>query len=432
MDYKLILEAIAAPTFMLDTNHTVIAWNRACEAFTGVLAKDIVGTQNAGKVLYGHDRPCLADIVLNNEIDYIGKLYIAHSKAKLHNGSRAENWHDNINGRRRYLIADAAPIHDENGNLIAAIESLEDATEAKALEDRLLLSDKVFTYTKQAILITDANHRIIQCNQAFETLTGYTLNDVQRKTTHIFASGKHDQDFYDDMQQQLDKTGHWEGEIWDKTKTGKLYVKWLTIDQVLHQKTDKVAFYISIFYDITEQKKAQDEIQHLAFHDALTGLPNRLLLQETLETNLKQAKRHGTKLAVLFIDLDGFKAVNDTFGHQAGDELLIEFAARIQKNLREVDTVARLSGDEFVAVVCEMLITKHITYIVEKLLHVLSEPYLGDRNVKVTPSIGVALYPENSNSVAGLLEQADKAMYQVKNKGKNAYLFAPENQASEE
>jgi PAS domain-containing protein len=167
MDYKLILEAISAATFVLDTNHEVIAWNKACESLTGMPAEKMLGQNNAGKILYGYDRPCLADIVLDNEIDYIGKLYVAHSQAKLNNGFRAENWHNNIHGQRRYLIVEAAPIYDKHGNLIAAIETLEDATQTKAQEDRLLLSDKVFTYTRQAILITDEKHKIIQCNQAF-------------------------------------------------------------------------------------------------------------------------------------------------------------------------------------------------------------------------------------------------------------------------
>jgi diguanylate cyclase (GGDEF)-like protein/PAS domain S-box-containing protein len=426
IDYQSIISALMVPTFVIDQNHVVIAWNRACEELTGTLAVDIVGQKRAWYGLYQEPRPCLADIVLDGELDYMDDLYIAHSKAKYNNGFRAENWHDNINGKRRYLIIDAAPIYDEQGELVAAMESLEDATEARAIENRLMLSDKVFTYTKQAIMITDEKFRIIQCNEAFETLTGFRLDEVRGQSTEVLQSDKHDAHFYEEMEQALTDTGYWEGEIWDKRKDGETYAKWMTVNQVRDPKTNKVSFYISIFYDITERVQTQNEIRHIAFHDNLTGLPNRLLFEDRLETSIKMAKRNSLMLAVLFIDLDGFKAVNDTYGHQAGDELLIDVADRLKSNIREVDTVARLGGDEFVVILTDINMRQNVTHVTRKLMESLNEPYLGLETPTVTPSIGIALFPEDGMDMETLIESADKAMYSVKSKNKNGYQFFTE------
>jgi diguanylate cyclase (GGDEF)-like protein/PAS domain S-box-containing protein len=300
---------------------------------------------------------------------------------------------------------------------------LEDATEARAIENRLMLSDKVFTYTKQAIMITDEQFRIIQCNEAFETLTGFRLDEVRGQSTEVLQSDKHDAHFYEEMEQALTDTGHWEGEIWDKRKDGETYAKWMTVNQVRDPKTNKVSFYISIFYDITERVQTQDEIRHIAFHDNLTGLPNRLLFEDRLETSIKMAKRNSLMLAVLFIDLDGFKAVNDTYGHQAGDELLIDVADRLKSNIREVDTVARLGGDEFVVILTDINMRQNVTHVTRKLMESLNEPYLGLETPTVTPSIGIALFPEDGIDMETLIESADKAMYSVKSKNKNGYQF---------
>jgi diguanylate cyclase (GGDEF)-like protein/PAS domain S-box-containing protein len=300
---------------------------------------------------------------------------------------------------------------------------LEDATEARAIENRLMLSDKVFTYTKQAIMITDEKFRIIQCNEAFETLTGFRLDEVRGQSTEVLQSDKHDAHFYEEMEQALTDTGHWEGEIWDKRKDGEIYAKWMTVNQVRDPKTNKVSFYISIFYDITERVQTQDEIRHIAFHDNLTGLPNRLLFEDRLETSIKMAKRNSLMLAVLFIDLDGFKAVNDTYGHQAGDELLIDVADRLNSNIREVDTVARLGGDEFVLILTDINMRQNVTHVTRKLMESLNEPYLGLETPTVTPSIGIALFPEDGMDMETLIESADKAMYSVKSKNKNGYQF---------
>jgi diguanylate cyclase (GGDEF)-like protein/PAS domain S-box-containing protein len=300
---------------------------------------------------------------------------------------------------------------------------LEDATEARAIENRLMLSDKVFTYTKQAIMITDEKFRIIQCNEAFETLTGFRLDEVRGQSTEVLQSDKHDAHFYEEMEQALTDTGHWEGEIWDKRKDGETYAKWMTVNQVRDPKTNKVSFYISIFYDITERVQTQDEIRHIAFHDNLTGLPNRLLFEDRLETSIKMAKRNSLMLAVLFIDLDGFKAVNDTYGHQAGDELLIDVADRLKSNIREVDTVARLGGDEFVVILTDINMRQNVTHVTRKLMESLNEPYLGLETPTVTPSIGIALFPEDGMDMETLIESADKAMYSVKSKNKNGYQF---------
>lgn len=332
IDFTSVVDSSSVATFVICVDHTVIAWNRACENLTGIKAEDILGTKDSWRGFYDSNRPCLVDVLVNNDDYRMEELYSAHGKSKISEGLHAEQWFLNINGRKRYLIFHAEPIYDDNGRLVAGVENIEDITEIKQVEERLMLSDKVFSYTNQSILITDAKQRIVQVNQAFTALTGYHLDEVIGKSPGILESGRHDEQFFRDMESELVKSGHWEGEIWDKRKDGTIYPKWLSITTVLDpDDNQKVTHYIAIFTDITERKKNEEEVRHIAFHDALTQLPNRMLFYDRLERAIKDAQREKSKVALMFIDLDRFKIVNDTLGHHIGDLLLQQVAERLKR-----------------------------------------------------------------------------------------------------
>jgi diguanylate cyclase (GGDEF)-like protein/PAS domain S-box-containing protein len=292
--------------------------------------------------------------------------------------------------------------------------------------------------THEAILITDADANIIRVNRAFTDITGYAPEEVLGKNPSMLSSGRHDKAFYAAMWQQLLDAGSWTGEVWDRRKNGQVYPKWLTITAVKNEE-QKTAQYVSIFSDITERKQAENEIHNLAFYDALTNLPNRRLMLDRFQLALSGSARHNQYGAVLFLDMDRFKVLNDTLGHDCGDLMLIEVATRIQSCVREVDTVARLGGDEFVVLLEELdagaiQASQKAALIAEKIRVSLSAPYrLKDNEHFSSPSIGVCLYHGNAESVDTLLKQADLAMYQAKNSGRNAVrFFDPEMQQAVE
>jgi len=282
--------------------------------------------------------------------------------------------------------------------------------------------------THDAILITDANANIIRVNQAFQDITGYSAEEVLGKNPRILSSGRQDKAFYAAMWQQLLATGSWTGEMWDRRKSGQIYPKWLTITAVKNEQ-GQTTEYVAIFSDITARKQAEEEIRNLAFYDALTKLPNRRLMLDRFHLALSVSARSHHYGAVLFLDMDKFKTLNDTLGHDYGDLLLIEVAQRIQSCVREVDTVARLGGDEFVVLLEEVdtgaeQASQKVALIAEKIRASLAAPYrLKDYEQHSSPSIGVSLYRGNAESVDALLKHADLAMYQAKDSGRNAVRF---------
>jgi len=425
IDFTSVVGSSSVATFVISADHTVLAWNRACEILTGVKAQEIVGSKSAWRGFYESERPCLVDVLVDEAEDRISEFYTDYGKSTYSQGLHAESWFFNINGKKRYLIFHAEPIYDENGQLIAGVENLEDITDIKQVEERLMLSDKVFSYTNQSILITDSKQRIVQVNQAFTELTGYRLDEVVGQSPGILESGRHDEQFFNDMEAELTKTGHWEGEIWDKRKDGTIYPKWLSITTVLDpDDNQKVTHYIAIFTDITERKKSEEEVRHIAFHDSLTQLPNRTLFYDRLERAIKDAQREKSKVALMFIDLDRFKIVNDTLGHHVGDLLLQEVAERLKDNIRSSDTVARLGGDEFVIILPDISRARDVSKVANKLLENLNQPIVIEENeLYTTPSIGISLYPTDGLTVEALMQSADTAMYHVKEDGKNNYQY---------
>ena len=301
---------------------------------------------------------------------------------------------------------------------------VEDISERVAQETRLELAARVFETMDQAVVVTDAANRIVSINPAVTRITGYTREDVVGHDPKVFASGRHDKAFYAAMWGELNASGHWEGEIWDRRKDGMVYPKWLTINAIGDAR-GAVFQYVSVFSDITERKKTEELIWRQANFDSLTGLPNRYLLHERLEQEIKKAQRADKRLAVLFIDLDRFKEVNDSLGHSKGDLLLVQAARRIGTRVRDTDTIARLGGDEFTVVLPGFGSRGNLERIVQSLIEALGEPYdLGEgETAYVSASIGITVFPDDADDLQGLLKHADQAMYVAKEEGRNRFGY---------
>ncbi|HRK39925.1 MAG TPA: EAL domain-containing protein [Burkholderiaceae bacterium] len=286
--------------------------------------------------------------------------------------------------------------------------------------------------TQEGMTVTDAHSVILRVNRAFTRVTGYEAEEVIGKTPSILASGRHDKAFYAAMRQALSDDGHWAGEVWNRRKNGEVFPEWLTITAVKNREGE-VTHYVSTLTDITQRKAAEDEIRSLAFFDPLTRLPNRRLLMDRLQQALVTCHRSGRSGALMFIDLDNFKIVNDTMGHDKGDELLCEVARRLTAAVREGDTVARLGGDEFVIMLEELSplpeeAGAHCRLVGEKLLYELSRPHLlAGQEVDSSCSLGIALFSDQQHSADELMKHADLAMYQAKAGGRNALRFFDPN-----
>jgi diguanylate cyclase (GGDEF)-like protein/PAS domain S-box-containing protein len=294
-------------------------------------------------------------------------------------------------------------------------------------EEQLRLVSLAFEM-QEAIMITDANANILRVNRAFEKITGYSEQEVIGKNPSILSSGLHDHAFYAKLWSDLLNHGIWKGEMWDRGKNGEIYSKLATISAVRNDKNETVQ-YIAAFTDNTAHKKAENEIYRLAFYDALTGLPNRRLLLDRLSVALSASARNQQYGALIFLDLDNFKTLNDTLGHYYGDVLLVEVARRLKMSVREMDTVARLGGDEFVVLLEDLdadlqEASRKVAQIAEKLRIKIATPYQLNENTRhSSPSIGVCMFYGNQVSVDDLLKYADMAMYQAKNAGRNRVRF---------
>ena len=298
-----------------------------------------------------------------------------------------------------------------------------DITRRKQSEDKLRLMACVFEQSGDALLITDPQNKIIATNRSFTLLTGYSQEEALGRDPKMLQSGRESQEFYRSMWEALAKERYWQGEIWEKRKDGSLYPKWLTITAV-HDGQGALANYIAGFADISERKQAEQKIAHMAHHDALTNLPNRFSLTERLSQALEQARRSEHHLAVIFLDLDRFKNINDSLGHHIGDLLLFEVAGRLAGSVRASDVVARLGGDEFVIVLPQIQSGIAAAHIVNKVQKALSRLFLLDgHELRITPSIGISVFPHDGETVEALMRNADAAMYHAKAQGRNNYQF---------
>ncbi|RMV75673.1 Sensory box/GGDEF domain/EAL domain-containing protein [Pseudomonas caricapapayae] len=309
-----------------------------------------------------------------------------------------------------------------------------DITESRQMQEKLHLAATVFESTAEGVLITDTDQRINAVNRAFTEITGYSEAEAIGQTPRLLASGQHDSAFYASMWHQLAAEGHWQGEISNRRKDGELYPSWLTINAV-RNKANRTTHFVAVFADISSLKHAQARLDYQAHHDPLTGLPNRTLFESRLQSALLHSEESGSLGAVLFLDLDRFKHINDSLGHPVGDLLLKGIAHRLKETLRDVDTVARLGGDEFIVLLPGLLQPSDAQSIANKLLACFNTPFeAGEHELYISPSIGSCVFPTDGNDVATLVKNADAAMYRSKAKGRNrveSYTHDLTTQASE-
>jgi diguanylate cyclase (GGDEF)-like protein/PAS domain S-box-containing protein len=298
-----------------------------------------------------------------------------------------------------------------------------DITDEKHAEEQLRLAGEVFESSGEAIVITDSDMRIVSVNPAFTTVTGYTSEDAVGQTPYSLSPGIRSQEREREIWERVWHEGYWQGEVWDRRRNGDVYPKWLTVS-VVRDANGRPVNYIEIFSDISERKEREERVRHLAHHDFLTDLPNRVLLNDRIMQAISLAERSHTQVAVMFLDLDRFKNVNDSLGHTMGDKLLQEVARRLRACMRASDTVSRQGGDEFVILMPDMDDAAHIAHAAQKVLDSVANPYAIDGHELVsTPSIGISVYPADGRDVESLLKNADAAMYHAKESGRNNYQF---------
>jgi diguanylate cyclase (GGDEF)-like protein/PAS domain S-box-containing protein len=320
----------------------------------------------------------------------------------------------------RERVPDLGP---EQEFLLALGSTLATLIERKEAEDQLRLYATVFASAAEGIMVTDARNRIMAVNEAFCGITGYRAEEVMGRTPRLLRSDRHDDAFFAAIWDAIRREGRWQGEIWNRRKSGEVYSEWLSI-AVIRDSQGAVAHHVGVFTDVRMLKQSQARLEYLAHHDALTGLPNRLLFSARLEHAVQRATRQRQSVGLLFLDLDRFKVVNDTLGHLAGDQLLQGVAERLKGCVREQDTVARLGGDEFVVILEALADPADAALVARKVLEALESPFqIVGQEVRVTGSVGISLYPDDARDPAWLTRCADEAMYRAKQRGRRTYEF---------
>lgn len=326
-------------------------------------------------------------------------------------------------GSIRWILDNAKIVQrDKNGKPIRMTGTHLDITERKLADVELHIAATVFE-SQESMLITDANNIILRVNHAFTKMTGYSEAEVLGKNPRLLQSGRHDKTFYMALWQSLNEIGTWQGEIWNKRKNGEIYPEWITITAVKEDSNQKITHYVETATDITGRKAAEEEIKQLAFFDPLTGLPNRRQLLDHMSYLIKLNHREGKSFAVFMMDLDKFKAINDTLGHAAGDELLKQVASRITTRLRDSDLVFRLGGDEFVMVLKNCPSNEDAEKVATAVIADLTVPFtLSDENiVQIGASIGISFYPKHGDTPEKLTDNADQALYTAKGNGRGCF-----------
>ncbi|RTE66300.1 EAL domain-containing protein [Amphritea opalescens] len=378
--------------------------NASFENITGYSRDEVIG-QNP-RVLKSGDTP-------DNEYEAMWEILVD-------GGTWTGEFHNkHKDGTLYWEYASISPLINEDGAITHFIALKRPITDEKAAQEKLRLASDVFSSAAEAIMVTDRNSRIQMVNPSFEQITGYQQSEVLGRTPAILKSGKHSEHFYKTVFEELEAKCFWEGEIWNRRKNGELYPQWVVISSRFDPQGD-LEGYVALFSDITKRKHNEAVIIHQANYDALTGLPNRNLFEDRLNQAIAFSERSQTKAALLYLDLDRFKYVNDTFGHYTGDLLLQQVAERLQACVRKSDTVARLGGDEFAIIVPELEKLSTIDNIADKALHALSLPYqLDGHEAYISCSIGIAIYPDNGAISEKLVINADNAMYKAKEAGRN-------------
>ena len=409
-----ILDTVVDGIITIDKRGIVETFNLAAERIFGYTADEVIG-RNINMLM--------PEPYHSQHDDYL-KHYLAGGEAHIIGIGRI------VEGRRKDgsifpLELAVSETQLGQGGIFTGI--VRDITERQKAEARLRVAATAFE-SQEAMVITDANNVILQVNRAFTESTGYTAEEAVGQKMNLVKSGRHDKAFYAAMWESVECIGYWQGEIWDRRKNGEIYPKWLTLTAV--KGNDGVTtHYIGTHTDITERKTTEEKIKHLAFYDPLTQLPNRRLLQERLQHGIDLERREGNQLALLMLDLDHFKAVNDSLGHLAGDELLQQVAVRITSRLRDVDMVARLGGDEFIVLLENITHPRQAAQVAKEIVSDLSKPFklTQSDDVRIGVSIGISLYPQHGDSLEILVDQADAAMCRAKDQGRGCFAYFSED-----
>lgn len=327
------------------------------------------------------------------------------------------------NDRKITLRMNVAPELESTEGQECCRIAFTDVTEHKLISLKLDMANRGLDNTREGIMLTDANNTIISVNSALTSTCGYSAEELIGHTPSILKSGHHDDEFYQTMYAEFNANNHWHGEIWNRHKDGEIYPEWLNIN-VIRTASGEVESYIGIFTDIGNQEEMKNRLYQLAYYDELTGLPNRSLLYDRLNHQLMQSKRSGSKMAVLFIDLDRFKVINDTHGHEIGDHILQLASERLLSCIRDGDTLARLGGDEFVAVLKDVENEEVAAQVAERMVNSMIPAFVShDCEMFMTTSVGISLSPMDGDEVSELLRNADSAMYYAKLQGRNNYKY---------
>jgi diguanylate cyclase (GGDEF)-like protein/PAS domain S-box-containing protein len=404
------LEA-SANAIVITDNNSLIKWaNPAYSKLTGYALEEAIGKHPNELVKSGLQSQAFYEVlwqtVLNGEV-----------------------WHGEVVNKRKdgslfNQEMTITPVRTDNENITHFIAIKQDISERRQTEERLREAAAVMEHTHDGVVITDTTPRILAVNRAYKDITGYSAEEVIGKNPNIISAGRADKAFYKMMWEHVLKDGYWQGEVWNRRKNGECYPQLLTISTIYDDKQKPVR-YVGVFADITLLKENQAQLEFMAHHDPLTRLPNRSLAESRLEHEIEQAQRHSHQIAVLFIDLDRFKAVNDSFGHLVGDELLCAVSERLNCRVREGDTLGRLGGDEFILLANPLSETQDAAVIARDFINALNEPFMLSDNheVFIGGSIGISLFPQDGNSVSELMKNADAAMYFAKASGRNQFSF---------
>ncbi len=409
--YRELVDSISRYELLFDSSSDAIA---LIDAESG----RIVDVNPAWLVLYGYTRDEALDLAAD-------ALCAEGMPASMENISGIR-WHLRKDGTRIAMELSSGVAHWQRRRMICMIGR--DVSARRAVEERLRLAASVFEHAHEGIAITDAQACIIDVNETFERITGYTRDEVEGKNPSILSSGRQGPEFYAEMWRAIGENGFWRGEIWNRRKDGAFFAEMLTISAV-RDDAGQVTNFVGICSDITRMKEQEQHLQRLAHYDALTGLPNRVLLADRMRQAMAHAKRSRSFLAICYLDLDGFKPVNDHHGHEAGDQVLGIVAERLRATIRGGDTAARLGGDEFAVLLGGLRNTRECHEALKRVIAVLGAPYIvAGQALDISASIGVTLFPVDDGTADTLLRHADMALYQAKQGGRNRYvLFDPED-----
>ncbi|KQX56600.1 hypothetical protein ASD40_04160 [Paenibacillus sp. Root444D2] len=402
--FKKVMESI----MITDSGGVILSVNPAFTTTTGYTEEEVVG--QTPRILYsGKQNP---------------EFYI-HMWATIHEtgGWKGEIWNRRKNGDLYLEWLTISTVRDKQGKISNYVGIFMDITERKKSEEKLQLHARVFETASEGIMITDTKGWILSVNPAFSETTGYTEAEALGRTPRLLHSGVQDAEFHIQMWASIHETGSWQGEVWNKRKNGEIYPEWLTINTVRNEN-GKISNYVGVFTDITERKLSEENLKYLAHYDVLTGLPNRFLFHDRLSQAIVQANRQGHWAALMFIDLDHFKLINDTLGHAVGDQLLKNAGKRLESCVRTGDTVSRLGGDEFTVILPHIDETEDALLVAQKILEELALPFfLAEQELFITASIGISIYPLNGEDSETLIKQADSAMYRAKEQSNNYQLY---------